>query len=257
MTTPRPRKPMLASLALMSVAVGVTTAAAKAPRPAPFMMHAPTASASRAPQRVADESIVRAPSRAYTAVPTKSTRGPGVPIELIRTLIALHHPNVIIGDSSVNLITLVLDQNLNYVYSTAGKAPTGQATVSYEGRVRFKEAPVGSAAPVSDTVAANMEIEAVRAVALKRAMDANFETGRMLGQADLREVPVSEVSDSVRVRYAALEKFAAEASMKARQLDGISPDAISSVEVRKFSSGTLAAYDLGVLVVVLKGDGGK
>jgi beta-lactamase regulating signal transducer with metallopeptidase domain len=278
MTTPRPRKPLLASLALTLAAVVATTAASSTPRPAPFSLRAATSAARQAP-RSADAAPVRAIAPQDTAseapadsvgnanvgralsevrarvekfgvakqAPAARTRGPGVPIELIRAIIKMYHPNVLVGDSSVNLVTIVLDHDLNYVYSNTGKTPTGDASEQTE-EVAMRRKFLTEALVATNDSAAKVDVAAVRAAKVNAA----YEKGLALGMAYKKEGRAEEVLDSARARYAATEKMAVEASARAAKLDFVNPDAIGSIEVKKFAGGTFAPYDVGVIVIVLK-----
>jgi beta-lactamase regulating signal transducer with metallopeptidase domain len=273
MTTPRPRKPLLASLLLTLAAVVATTAASSTPRPAPLSLRAATSAVRQAPR-----SSAAVPTRAAPSVDTSSvdranavdsvkisravsevrarvgtaetasvprTRGPGVPVELIRAIIKMYHPNVLVGDSSVNLVTIVLDHDLNYVYSNTGKTPTEEADQTQESAARRKRL-IEAAVAVNDSTA-RVDMDAVKAA--KEA--AAYEKGRALGMAYTKEAGVDEMPDSVRVRALA-EKMAVELSARATRLNFVNPDAIGSVEVKKFAGGTFAPYDVGVIVIVLK-----
>jgi hypothetical protein len=46
-----------------------------------------------------------------------------LPTDIIRSLIAEHHPSVIDGDTTVNLVMIVVDANNNYVTSRTARNP--------------------------------------------------------------------------------------------------------------------------------------
>ena len=58
---------------------------------------------------------------------------------MIRAWIAAHHPTVLQGDTTINVVTIVVDMNNNYVMSRAGKLPPSTSvrakTIDAGGRV--------------------------------------------------------------------------------------------------------------------------
>jgi beta-lactamase regulating signal transducer with metallopeptidase domain len=166
MTEPRPRAPRTMSLALVGVIVAASTAASHTPRPASLVVRPdrpevtrPTPEpAARAIQLVAptapDEptrvSEKRTPSRSRPRAPlpeqspeqppeeSPAPRQAGVaehrttslPVPVIRALIAAHHPAVLQGDTSVNVVMIVVNANSEYVTSKTGRVPEAEVTRS-------------------------------------------------------------------------------------------------------------------------------
>ena len=286
MTTPRPRKPLLASLAFMLVALAATTAASKAPRPAPFVMRTVTPQASRPVERPAIPAVVAAkkthsapvpatiptaqvpsevaptPTTTPTSVPTATPiatakrRGPEVPVDLLRAIVKMYHPNVFLGDSSANVVTIVLDHDLNYVYSSTDKMAVGDG----------KPRDVGIAYRKSFLIDAERDSVDVRKKLLIERAVAECKSGVSVGSSceglasrklmmDTLGAAVDDKENAARYEKLLSEKFAAEAAQKARKLDFIDPEAIDAVEVRKFPAGNFGLYDVAIIVVVLKGSG--
>lgn len=91
MTMIAPRHPRLVSAASIALALIATTAAVRAPHPAPLV-----------------------------APPAPVRRGPdSLTVAEIRALAAAHHPSVLTGDPNINTITLVVDATGNYAVSLA------------------------------------------------------------------------------------------------------------------------------------------
>lgn len=120
-TPPVPARPAVAP----SSANQTTPATSATPAIAAVAVSAVT-STSAAAAAEADRKLLRAQlERRYaetnatlTAAQTTRAGEPGLTFEEIRALIALHYPSVLQGDSSFNLITIIVDKNKNFVLGT-------------------------------------------------------------------------------------------------------------------------------------------
>jgi beta-lactamase regulating signal transducer with metallopeptidase domain len=88
MTSARPRHPRIAAALLVLVAIAVTTAAVRAPRPSPRTDHI-------------------------------AGRADSLTIAELRALLAAHQPDALIAATGINTVTVLLDANGNYVTSLA------------------------------------------------------------------------------------------------------------------------------------------
>ena len=302
MTTPRPRNPRIVSLFLTLAAVVVATAAWAAPRPAPFQMRAATPEPRQAP-RSADAAPTRpitpvvAPHEAsadavglaktsqdVSEIPARTVKGapadvapprePGVPIELIRAILKMHHPNVLIGDSTANLVTIVLDHDLNYVSSSTESA--NEKMSNDDGRKREMDMAYRKSFLMRDEQSLSNAVRDTAVVleradklkiALERKGEADCKNGVEPGpceiiaykkmQMDSFKADISANSDAGQYERAIVEKkLMAEAAQRAGKLNFINPEKIDAIEVRKFPAGSLGLNDLGVIVIVLKAPGG-
>ena len=155
MTSNTPRHPRIVSAACLALVAVVTTAAVRAPRPAPLITAAtpivprlprheavlpnpapvaqvtpptPEPAPSTAPRtpRVAQAlPLDDTPAVKLTAVaPPGARRGSDtLSIDDIRKLIAAHHPSALTGDPDINTVTLIVDARGNYVTSVAESRP--------------------------------------------------------------------------------------------------------------------------------------
>jgi hypothetical protein len=296
---------------LTLAAVVVATAAWAAPRPAPFQVRAAMPAPRQAP-RSADA----APTRSMTTVDTSRVGsadavssakisqaaqevrarvgiaapadvapppGPGVPIELIRAILKMHHPNVLIGDSTANLVTIVLDHDLNYVSSSTESANEKMSNgdgQKHDLEMAYRKQLMETGYPkqfmIRDEQSMNnaerdSAIVLERAAKLKIALEGKGEADCKNGvepgpcaiiaykkmQMDSFKADISANSDAVQYERAMVEKkLMAELAQRAGKLDSINPEKIDAIEVRKFPAGNLGLSDVGVIIVVLKAPSG-
>jgi beta-lactamase regulating signal transducer with metallopeptidase domain len=149
MTTSRPSRPIIASVPFVAISLLAVVAVAQTPRPESTLVVRQTPpriaqlrepgsepeqriivppKESRVPfPRVIEKDLLpyMRPSHVAPPVPVEppAVRTPPLSIEVIRTWIQLHHPNVIAGDPQVNAVTIVVDQNNQYLASVADSIP--------------------------------------------------------------------------------------------------------------------------------------
>ena len=99
MTTPRPTRPLAASTPFIAIALIAAVAVAQTPRPASTLVVRPTTAPGVEPVRV----------QPHSEQP--------IPIDVLRAWIQLHHPNIVAGDPHVKGVTIVVDENNQYVES--------------------------------------------------------------------------------------------------------------------------------------------
>ncbi|HTE46122.1 MAG TPA: hypothetical protein VK636_12800, partial [Gemmatimonadaceae bacterium] len=252
MTTPRPRKPLLTSLALTALVIVATTAASVAPRPSPLASRAqrhelppppalrqsvdagqPPASVSA----VAIDTAVRAAAprdtgatkiRALVAAKLPTTKRVGeITPELIRALLILHHPNLFADDATSQVVTMVFDHNQNYAFS-------------YLGKEAFGELPV-RASSLADALEDSAKVMKAKEMAEMK----------MMRLRELKEPNVGDVADTAAIgdRKAALEKQLVEMVGMSEKLR---PEMIDQMQSYKFAAGAVTPGTLAVIVIVLK-----
>lgn len=94
MITLRPRRPILASIPFVALALVAGIAAAQTPVP---------------------DTLARG------AMMARAVRAPIITQEFIRAVIAAHHPSILNGDADLNRVNIVIDRNGEYVSSSATK----------------------------------------------------------------------------------------------------------------------------------------
>jgi hypothetical protein len=174
MTMSRPSRPIAASLPFVAISVLAAVAVAQTPRPDSTLIvrEAPPRPAhTRAPAPIHEQPIAAPPteprvpfpriekggrlpfmdpSRTELAAPPKASTVHPLPlsIELVRAWIQLHHPNVIAGDPRVNAVTIVVDQNDQYLSSVADSiAGVGFAADTISLRLRGTLQPISTVTP--------------------------------------------------------------------------------------------------------------
>ncbi|MEP6492544.1 MAG: M56 family metallopeptidase [bacterium] len=313
MTTPRPRSPKLASFALVAIAIVATTAAVRTPRPAPLTTQHPTQPPTQATPPMApagnhaaamvDTAITRAattpsvrrvdsarpasvgaPVASSPATATQRKSEPLLTVRQIVEILAAHHPTVIAGDSSINLITIVLDAQGHYVYSTAGKVPDAQfsetaltedalgaASGSAEGRARGGRGGAVAAAgvgrgrnPDSAAERAVVEVEAANArsastqrVAFAPNGQNTAAAGSMSGSATVSVLTEEHSSQSSRVNLKVFRGDSLQFDPSSPLASLIDPAAIGAVELRTYRAGLLVPGPLGLVIIQLKARDGK
>jgi hypothetical protein len=148
MTASRPRWPRALSGGMVFVVVAATTAASRAPRPAPLMrLHTPVASSSVVLTREVAPTVApstqpaepsaarpprvkarRAPVATTMSVPAEKRGRRELPFAVIRAMIAAHHPSALQGDTTISTVAIVLDAGDQYVQSWAGILPPADST---------------------------------------------------------------------------------------------------------------------------------
>jgi hypothetical protein len=147
MTNARPSRPLLASVPFAAIALVAAVAAAQTPRPDSTLVvrqATPRVTFTRDHVVTTDQAIAVPPTpppppvplpreakrglvplmksdveQANVMTPLPAVRTPPLSIELIRAWIQARHPNVIAGDPHVNAVTIVVDQNNQYLASVA------------------------------------------------------------------------------------------------------------------------------------------
>jgi beta-lactamase regulating signal transducer with metallopeptidase domain len=151
MTASRPRSPRALSVGMVFVVVAATTAASRAPRPAPLVrLPTPVASSSvvltrevaptvapstqdaelSAPARPPRAKARRAPVATTMSLPAEKQGRSELPFSVIRAMVAAHHPSALEGDTTISTVAIVLDAGDQYVQSWAGILPPADSTAA-------------------------------------------------------------------------------------------------------------------------------
>jgi beta-lactamase regulating signal transducer with metallopeptidase domain len=156
MSAPRQRRPLLASLPFAALALLATTAASRAPRPAPLRVHAlstagPIAPSVRKVAALTDVAPAAIPAVMPLAAPVRSATspapeprptlaanvsGPAIDCSALHTIVADKLPGIVNGGASPasnDIVVLVLDANGAYV---RGVATTGTVGIRVQGGSR-------------------------------------------------------------------------------------------------------------------------
>jgi len=281
--TPRPAPLPIAAAAPATAArerapvragVPARMAVALSPRPvaaARLIPGAPVIPAS--PATAASPAAAPSPTRpAAIAQPKPSASAPTsvaeIPLEVIRDWIARHHPGVIAGDTMMNLVTIVVDANDQYVRSVVDHAPSN--TIDFRSvlaadlleNVEVLKGPAAAAVygpnaangviviktkkGIADPARAALDTGA--AMGIVRAIQrSGIAAGKNIDNAPLFIVDGIVVTPPISTPSAGGQPGDLEARL------GITRDAIASVDVLKLAPGRIGPNALGVVIVKLKG----
>jgi len=252
MTSTTPRHPRLLSIACIAIALVAVTAAARAPRPAPFRRAVTLAPVSPALVVTSATPVLPSPQEkppvaaAAKHAPTKAsivrTNDDTLTTAQIRQLIADHQAAAIVGDPSSTKVTLVVDANGAYVTSLAeagavvieGRGGAGDGGRGARGSAGMDAVSGGRArgnSGISDSTSGVMHVEVTkRAASLPR-----YTVDYTAKETGLREVQL----DMPGFNQAALGTL-------------IDLSAAESVRLRTFHPGEIGSGSLYVYVVRLR-----
>lgn len=268
MTNARPSRPLVASAPFAAIALLAGVALAQTPRPDSTLI-VRQATPPRAPLtrdfavvrdvpktpevvpatgRHADRSTsstpkVEEPPRVVTGAPMYPKQP--IPIDVVRGWIQARHPNVIVGDSRVNAVTIVVDENNNFLASVADSmenVPPGKTpSILVRGRIKADSVAV---APLPDPGPIFI-VDGIRVASPAQLDTIPIESVDVIkGQAARAYGPDAEngviIIKSMRPDDAALRRL------------GFAPENIKEMTELRLSPGVIGPNRLYVAVLQLK-----
>ena len=304
MTTNQPRRPLLASLPFLVVAVLALSLAAQTPRPALLAKPAsrlsprfvPETPRTARPQPEHGDTLLgtaEVPGRPRTQIMNANghevtvdrdstividsigasvpTRLPGdsadVPLEVLRAWVAQYHPSILRGDTTIDVVTFLVDANEHYVKSTAGRLPEARTADPLDMLRGIPRDQIEKVEVLKGAAAAALygpgAVDGVIVVTTKHGV-----TG--VNRAGVDSASSDSLMRAIRLRLALGYSFPSNGPLyvidgvivnpapptpmpNLLQDLGVAPEQVQSIELLKLAAGQIGPNPLRIVVVKQKG----